>query len=320
MEVHALTESSRIAELRAVFESRTTKRVRVAYDVLLARFKDRTCNMAEIAQSLGVTRKAIGDLYKRYFQPIIGKTGRELRQARAGLVRNEMSMQELRIIYERLAKTRTKINLTYDSFLQLFQEGHNFTSIGRRLGIRKETVWRYYNCYFKSVIGLTGTQRLYGGKREKRELILREIPEKGGTLGVIARAAEKAGLTVRRTPKIGSSFTLRKFGLLIDGNLCRIHRLRNVHSAPRTTQRYVRAVVHRTRRVPYVAHIFSVKISGKNCRILVVPTYVLNRLTGREGRVEINIPIHQRPLYHNRAPRIDWWKYENAWHLLDGGE
>jgi hypothetical protein len=31
---------------------------------------------------------------------------------------------------------------------------------------------------------------------------------------------------------------------------------------------------------------------------------------------DIYVPLEKLPVYKNRRPQIDWWAYENAWHLL----
>ena len=65
--------------------------------------------------------------------------------------------------------------------------------------------------------------------------------------------------------------------------------------------------------------IFIQEISGRQGRIFLVPSSVI--LSGRfyfseTGYVCIFLPIEKLPIYKNRKPRIDWWQYENAWHLI----
>lgn len=237
-----------------------------------------------------------------------------------------MGREALKAEYDRLKNARPKITLTYDQFFKLFQEpGSTCASIGRQLGIHKMTVAAYYGRYFQPIFGRSASERLRAAKRQEREDIVREFPEESrSVISIVARAAERAGLTVHRTPKQGHVFELRRKALLIDGNLCRMYHLRTAHRVVGGTQRYTRVMFWRPqdgRKISYVAHILYITIPGQPCRIFVVPDYVVSRLSGKTPKIMAHIPVEQRPPYRPcHQPRVDWWKYLDAWHLLEGEE
>src|SRR5215468_1927337 len=54
-------------------------------------------------------------------------------------------------------------------------------------------------------------------------------------------------------------------------------------------------------------------------RIFVVPQQVLLSLfegATASRRMKVYLPTQKLPVYRNQRPRVDYWKYQDAWHHL----
>lgn len=211
----------------------------------------------------------------------------------------------------------------FDDLLKAFQDPmQKWKQIGELFSLSKDQVGRLYYRYFKALFQDTGTERWQKRLQKQREELIREVPLDRPVLGVIAGAAEEAGLTVHQMPYKGMHTSMRRKALVIEGHSCRIHllwgRQRNHKNRMRCN---TQAFLSQKEMTLYDAHIFLAKGYVQNqltTRTFIVPTYLLRRIAPPSQHFSIWIPVERYPVYRNRPSRINWDRYENAWHLLEG--
>lgn len=217
--------------------------------------------------------------------------------------------------YEGHPEHRRRIRMPYDDLLSLFtDESRNWCDIARTLGVTPQAVRQLYQRFFQPVIGKSGLELRRQRARQAREEVVRELPT-DTVLRVVALAAEKAGLTVRQ---VASGDWLRQRALQIQEHLCRVHHCVSMVGPPKDPHAiHVKTDFLRPSGAPYAAYVVYAAVPGRRRRFFVVPRYVVNRMPQHGDYVHAWIPLERRPVYHNIRPRVDWLRYENAWHLLE---
>ncbi len=227
------------------------------------------------------------------------------------------SSVQLRAAFEKFAYRRTRLKATYDELLELFRDpSRTFEAIAKSVHLTVEPLRACYRRYFQPVFGISGNDRRRERIRQRKAQALRALPMRKPVFSHIIKGAGSAGLTVECVPSTGATDTsrVRHWALRIEGHLCQIHVLTAACqcSEKPDAQRFVLLSIDRASAARYDAHIVVIQI-GMVLRILVVPSYVIGRIGGQgpDARARIILGQNKRPV------RIDWWKYENAWYLLE---
>ncbi len=141
------------------------------------------------------------------------------------------------------------------------------------------------------------------------------------TITSIAQKAVEAGCDVAPVPryrKKGRLTAMKTRQLLVNGHACAVFTVKS----KRRTNGSVRLTTGFSTK-PSVLQSFETlivhtKVEGYPEHVFVVPTTVLCSKHFRPGMGEISfrLPLEKLPEYHGVKQRIDWWSYEDAWHLL----
>lgn len=147
----------------------------------------------------------------------------------------------------------------------------------------------------------------------KAETILSE-----GVLEIVANSARTAGCTVKAIVRCSREPYVLKKTLFINGKRCDVHvTTRGFHPkgckrvyAPVRLQDWV--IEKADAVIAYVA------IDGLDTHLFVIPTAVLREMPVRSIRQgkRFYFPLERLPVYQNTHSLIDYWQYEDAWHLL----
>lgn len=222
---------------------------------------------------------------------------------------------------------RRKYDPSFNVFFKLLKEGHGQGEIGRRMGLPRDLVRQLYNRYFKESFGnKSGLARQSDNVRRKR---LARIKQSERTLledpmiRAIAVKARKAGCDVQTIPFLSDGKTadfrgrVRRKTLLINGYKCSLHHVKHAH---RSTRRiYAQVTLKHVTACTMDVFIIHTALAGLPERIFVVPSPILKQVYfGQEHKrgKTIYLPMKKLRGYRNIHPLIDFWMYENAWHLL----
>jgi hypothetical protein len=140
-----------------------------------------------------------------------------------------------------------------------------------------------------------------------------ETTRPDGPLGLVWDEVLAHGLSVKRDLTIigGGTFKPTKHYLLIQGHHCMVSIAYRPWGHARGLQ------------TPYGYHHFGQRerdfyilvnqVPGYKRRIFVIPWTAVD-VTVKERN--FYVPLEKRPIHNNLYSRLDWWDYENAWHLL----
>lgn len=211
-----------------------------------------------------------------------------------------------------------KISLTFDELHQLFEEGSTLEEIANIGGVTRQRIQQIHRDYFSPFISSRRDRRkeyLRERRKERSEAYVYEIEK----LAIVKQIAEERNLKVET---IQAKFRLSQCyidRLLINGKLCRVL----CSEIPgkigsRNIRRYYRLNISKS---SVLSSSFVIVITGgTDRRIFIFPSKVLaDQYSGKERKTykTFYIPeFHQEP-YKNMMPKINWWKYEDAWDLLE---
>lgn len=237
---------------------------------------------------------------------------------------DDAKVVEARARFEANAQRRHKDETTFDEYLELFaNDCTSFASIGenrpKRLRLSREMVRLVYRKYFVDLF----TRRPGGRVRQKFcalktiKIKSRELPT-DGAIKEVAEAAVKKGLTFEKEQIKGRSFPVfRKRVLWLNYKRCLV-RLATEKWSPRGTKRFYIPIWWSKNYLKSADFAVIVqKVLGYPERFFIAPTVDLLEIWGDKKTIgSFYIPLEKLPVYQNIRPRIDWWQYENAWHLL----
>jgi hypothetical protein len=206
-----------------------------------------------------------------------------------------------------------KCRLSFDELFTHFANKYNtHLAIAEAAGVTRERIRQIYNKHFRQFFGNMSGREL----RSANVLAIRSVESKTAwegdeTLRVIGEKAQKAGCSIEAV----LNPYLRTKSLLIEGKMCGVHTLHNTVSVLRTRVKYTHTSVLVVQASRNFAEIFRVCPQGYQERIFVIPFSAWAHLASG-SRKSFYLPLEHTPLYNNHASKIDYWKYEDAWHLL----
>lgn len=215
-----------------------------------------------------------------------------------------------------------KCALTFEELFECFKTMSQIR-IADLSGLSREGIRQIYNKYFRSLFDdKSGILRKRDRTLDKHRIRSREAGKKlidnDDTLSTIAQSARKAGCVVdaflQDYPNLVSTTKIS-----INGNICSVHRSSNLSkciTAKRESSRLslTRLILETTK-----ATVIYSQVNDYKPAIFVVPTVLLLEAYFRSEEIKrtiVSLPLLMLPNYRGQKARIDWWQYEEAWHLL----
>ncbi len=218
-------------------------------------------------------------------------------------------------------------NIGFEEWFEYFKANcHRMSTLGEHAGISRERVRQIYNKHFRSLFGersgverlkaCTAEQRLVSAKRQENDLFA--DPE----VRPIITQALAAGCTVaaiKQSNQTNMAYLVRTRIVLINGYVVSLRTIRNKHkTSPGLRRFYAHATLSRASLESEDATIIRTAAAGCQERIFVLPNTVLieKYFVTTKNKASIYLPLEKLPVYRNSMTKINWWLYENAWHLL----
>lgn len=223
---------------------------------------------------------------------------------------------------EHLSRNGSKVRLSFAEMYNYFETCVSYSEIAQKVGVSRERVRQIFNKHFCTIFGedLVRDKQKERNK-EKKKLSHEEIEKvmfNKKPFSSVVESAKLAGCDIHITSTSGSChIKLKK--LLVNGHLCSLKTMKTSFIPPGGTRSFVHTSVGKPtdEKLRYI--IFYYKVEGFPERIFVVPYQTIEGVffkTKNKKRADLYIPTKKCSAYKNRFPLLDWWKYENAWHLV----
>jgi len=202
-------------------------------------------------------------------------------------------------------------SLDFDELFLRFQDRRGWTEIAREAGVWEGAIRQCYRKYFQPIFG---PRDLYAERsaqvQQDREMQKETAWKDDPHLRVIGESALAVGLSVRAVMSDNRTLTTV---LDVEGKLCQVHVI--TFPFPGATQprrrHYARTDVQKNQ---YEWRIFRTAVPGYPERVFIAP---VKDILGLEEKRQVYLPLERQVASRGRhKPQIDWWAYENAWHLL----
>ena len=183
-------------------------------------------------------------------------------------------------------------------------KAESFTQIARRHQCTPERIRQ-----LAEVAGVKAADWRSVARHRRAEALQATLPT--GNLRLVWDEALQRGLEVKRVLVLtgGNPWGVRERRLLINGRTCAVSVTRRCYHARREGEKGYG--YHQLGTSPRDFQVFENAVPGYPRRFFVVPWCMLDR------RRHCYIPLEMSPPYHNVLPKIDWWSYQDAWHLLN---
>lgn len=219
---------------------------------------------------------------------------------------------------------RPKHSLTARQFFELFSSGIPQTRIAELAGLSRERVRQIYNRDFRDLFqGESGRKRFSAYLLNKRLVQAKERQRKVFTeLHPIVERAHAAGCTVDFIYKrdCNANREIERRLLAINGRRCLIYP--SVSRAALQGRGCKRRYLSITVSYDLLSHVQAVVIRTKARKhaehIFLIPSKVLLKayFAPFKPSTRLYISVEKLAPYQNQFPRVDYWKYEDAWDLL----
>jgi len=229
-------------------------------------------------------------------------------------------VQAAKKLYEEWPSRQRK-PLGFETLLERFsQEDFRTSDLAEEMGISGESVRLMYERFFRKLCGGLALHERHAIVSQRRRLVrigARDLAPEFFSAHRGARVVE-----VARRMGYGVSADRQHSGSLnINGIWCLLRRANSTFSSKDYPNlKYFHFVLARTHLTEAEVVIFHCNAEGHPERIFIVPSRVLKSLFGRRdgkyAQKALYLPVKKVPVYNNILPSIDYWPYENAWHLL----
>jgi hypothetical protein len=137
----------------------------------------------------------------------------------------------------------------------------------------------------------------------------------------VIRQARAASCTVEGVPRSACKGVskVRVKSLYINGRLCSVLQATKVKELPDAWRSYFQFNLAASVLPNVDAVIFHCAAPEFPHRIFVLPRQVLFPLlegTAAGRSMKVYLPTQKLPVYRKQRPRVDYWKYQDAWHHL----
>lgn len=212
------------------------------------------------------------------------------------------------------SRSKYKIPFSYDELKDLFDKGMTQQDIARLAGVSRERIRQIHAAYF-APFDISGRERykiITKGRQKVKAIAHAEGVEK---LWALIAAGEELGLIVE--PIVTEYNSSRCYPNLarVNGRLCGVHYAKKI--SHQSTHRYYFHVNIAKNLIENAE--FTIIFTGEDARpAFILPSKIILNLDWRDRYYKsLYIPEKKLPAYNNQYPKIDWWKYKEAWHQLE---
>ena len=219
-------------------------------------------------------------------------------------------VQSARREFER-RKTGRKPTLPFEELFTRFSSGVAAADVAREAGVSREAICYLYDRYFLSLFQKTGQDR----KRERaaeKAASRADAVLSAGVVKIVSEQARAAGCTVAVV--ISRQYVLKE-ALIINGHLCAIHHVTKLFTPSNTRRSYAIAQIAPESIARGEVTVIRATVTGFLSRTFVIPSSALAGVYSekrKKGYINLYIPLERLPC----MSRVNYWDYENAWHLL----
>jgi|GEM_PF-6546447 len=220
-------------------------------------------------------------------------------------------------------------NLTFEDFFEYFKaDCVRHTRVAELTGLSRERIRQIYNRYFREIFdNKSGRQRGKACTLENRLVKVNrtenELFETDTIIKTVVEKARAAGCEVRSIPYIKDDMLTGAIdvnALLVNGHRCAVHSLSYGFRRKGLKRVYTCIRMPFAELVATEAVILFTSVAEFDEHLFVMPSSTLREVVfGNDPTAmakTIYLPTEKLPIYNNQRPRIDWWEYEEAWHLL----
>lgn len=238
----------------------------------------------------------------------------------AELLKIENPVERARIRFEMLKKHgHSKIALNFDELMKLCSNDCNaFAQIAESGEVSRERIRQLYQEIFADITPgrPDGRTRFKVCARKRGIQRAADDFKHYSKFTLIIEEATKRGYEIKPVLTKYSRRPNRKYfsktKLLINSYLVGVVKTTSQCKAGKRTY-FVLPVGSAIKVTKFMIGIVGEKSESK---IYIIPTEILLELLGDRNKFYIYIPVKKLPPYHNMRPRVDWWQYLDAWHLL----
>lgn len=240
------------------------------------------------------------------------------------LVFDELTLQKYKEKWDRytIRCNTAKLKIPYEEMLGYFKHRVSLQVIAKQFEVTRELIRQLYNLYFKELLSSVSGKERYSSLRKSIKQEKTEAEEKSffakKPYSTLVEEATKHGLEVRAITSCISSSNEVKFvkqRVTISGSFCAFRTSDSVFLPRGSRSGYVRFMIGKTKK-PYDFAVLHQAVKGYPEKIFIIPGQIITDMLEKCIIASIYIPIEKRPAYRNIFPQNDWWKYENAWHLI----
>jgi hypothetical protein len=247
--------------------------------------------------------------------------------ARRKVRRDSPAVRAAKTLWDSLSRRSEHLRtVRFGQLLDYFErEELRFSEIADICGVSPARVGQIYKTYFKRLFGDRSGHERYDAYVQRRldarwQALEAATFAKDELRQVIGRARAASckveGIPTQR-PKGDSK--VRVNSLYINGRRCSVLQATKAKELRDAQCSYFRFKLAGSVLRNVEAVIFHCAAPEFPHRIFIVPRQVLLPLlegTAAGHSKKVYLPTQKRPVYRNRLPRIDYWKYQNAWHHL----
>lgn len=219
-----------------------------------------------------------------------------------------------------------KGKLRFDEILDRLAANCSLADIARAHGVRRQMMSSIHGHYFQDLFldRATAHERMWARTLKRAEVAERDLSLGGLAPWVkaIAEMALRHGLSVCRRRRSdfrlahsASLHSFRKNELLINDKVCLLRHVASIRRCSGGKRHYNVFEVEGLSRGDFLVIYQEAQQIGER-RVFIVPIDDVKKVHGEAERIYIMLPIERTVVYRTRHPLVDWFHYEDAWHLL----
>ncbi|MBP6942787.1 MAG: hypothetical protein KBB55_01955 [Candidatus Buchananbacteria bacterium] len=216
-------------------------------------------------------------------------------------------------------KTQRKVKVDFDKLLELFTGNqYSHMQIAKQVGVSREGIRQIYSRYFCGLLGNYDKQKSCELAAQRKEIRIQVSFRKDHPAAAILAVLELKGFNV--APILSKNRAVRKCMVTINDQICSFHSSQTIFTVKERKRetKYFRFTVSKSLCAATTFTILHCCPQQQNLVFVVPSESILQEyLPGNCKKNNLNIPTSNSPVYNNCFPRISWYAYLNAWHLLE---
>jgi hypothetical protein len=235
------------------------------------------------------------------------------KRGRPGGARGPISSpEEAKEQYDSLPKS--KVPFSYDELKDLFDKGLTQKAIAKLAGVSRERIRQIHKAYF-APFDISGRERYKAitKVRQKQKAIAQA--EDVDKLWALMAVGQERGLKVE--PIVTHYNLSRCYPNLarVNSHLCGVHYAKEL-SHQSAYRHYFHISI--TRNLIDGTDFTIIFTRGDAKPAFIIPSKIISGLNWKGKPYKaLYIPEKKLPAYNNQYPKINWWRYEEAWHQLE---